>query len=227
VEHKAQPAVEKPTQDIVAHRGVDSESGAENSTISKQPAKAEESIKSEDRRELEAKQSKMVTEVIKRLKEKKEKDSAKALVQKPKAKRDKVAVTKKVKKREVVRRVPKLKRQTKTKYRVVTIRKGDTLASLAEKYYGNPMYYKPIIRANRDIRSSRSRLRIGQKVIIPTLDKSKKGRRLVRVRKGDTLASIAKRYYGNPNKYQKIIDANYKIKNKHTRLHIGQLIYVP
>ncbi len=114
----------------------------------------------------------------------------------------------------------------KPQYRVITVKKGDTLASLAEKYYGNPMDFKRIIRANRDIKNSHSHLHLGQKVIIPIITHSNNAR-LVRVRKGDTLYSIAKRYYGSSKKYQKIIDANYKIKNIHTPLHVGEVIRVP
>ncbi len=114
----------------------------------------------------------------------------------------------------------------KSQYRVVTVKKGDTLASLAEKYYGNPMDFERIVRANRDIRSSHSHLHLGQKVIIPIITHSKNAR-LVKVRKGDTLYSIAKRYYGSSRKYQKIIDANYKIKSIHTRLYVGEIIRVP
>ena len=121
------------------------------------------------------------------------------------------------------RRAKKVK---KPQYRVVTVKKGDTLASLAERYYGNPMDFKRIVRANRDIRSSHSRLHLGQKVIIPIITHSKNAR-LVRVRRGDTLYSIARRYYGSSKKYQKIIDANYKIKSIHTPLHVGEVIRVP
>ncbi len=119
-----------------------------------------------------------------------------------------------------------VKKVKKPQYRVVTVKKGDTLASLAERYYGNPMDFKRIVRANRDIRSSHSHLHLGQKVIIPIITHSNNAR-LVRVRSGDTLYSIAKRYYGSSKKYQKIIDANYKIKNIHTPLHVGEVIRVP
>jgi len=119
-----------------------------------------------------------------------------------------------------------VKKVKKPQYRVVTVKKGDTLASFAERYYGNPMDFKRIVRANRDIRSSHSHLHLGQKVIIPIITHSQNAR-LVRVRQGDTLYSIAKRYYGSSRKYQKIIDANYKIKSIHTRLHVGEVIRVP
>jgi len=57
--------------------------------------------------------------------------------------------------------------------------------------------------------------------------KLKKKRRIVIVRKGDTLASIAKKFYGNPMKFQRIVNANYSIKSSSTPLKIGQRIHVP
>jgi len=130
-------------------------------------------------------------------------------------------------------RTKKVEKPKKPQYRVVTVRKGDTLASISKRFYGNPMKFKRIIRANRDIKSASTQLHLGQKIIVPIIQsKSKKKkvvtkRRMVTVRKGDTLAIIAKRFYGDSSKYKKIVNANYKIKNEHTPLHIGQKIYVP
>jgi nucleoid-associated protein YgaU len=52
-------------------------------------------------------------------------------------------------------------------------------------------------------------------------------RRFVIVRRGDTLASISKKFYGNSMKFKRIIRANYSIKSSSTPLKIGQRIYVP
>jgi len=112
----------------------------------------------------------------------------------------------------------------KKRYRVVTVRKGDTLASIAERYYGNPMYYKKIARANKIWKSSR--LKVGQKIIVPQLDERIR-KRLYRIRRGDTLRRISKRFYGTANKVQKIVDANYKIKSAKSRLNVGDIIYIP
>jgi nucleoid-associated protein YgaU len=203
----------------------------------KKPSKTADNSKSQKDKRREEEESKIVTEVIKKIKERESKIAKKSQadeVDKEKSQNNKrVAevkkVEKKVVKREVKRVVKKVVKRAKPKrpqYRVITIKKGDTLASLAERFYGNPMDFKRIIRANRDIRRASSSLKPGQKVIIPNMEKHKQ-KRLVSVRKGDTLASIAERFYGSHKKYQKIIDANYKIKNKHTPLHVGQLIYVP
>jgi len=136
-------------------------------------------------------------------------------------------------------------------YKLITVKKGDTLASIAKKFYGNSMMFDKIVMANLDIEKD-STLHIGQQIVVPTIDPeeyqpqttrhsttrhstirhsttrhSATNRIVIRVKKGDTLESIAKRFYGNSSKYQRIIDANHKIKNKYTILHIGQKIYIP
>ena len=144
--------------------------------------------------------------------------------------------------------IKKVDKPKKPQYRIVTVRKGDTLASISKRFYGNPMEFKRIVRANRNIKRASSHLHIGQKIIVPIIKseetKSKiakkkivkpkvvkkkvaKKKIIIRVKKGDTLESISKRFYGSSLKYQKIINANHKIRNKHTRLHIGQKIYIP
>lgn len=149
------------------------------------------------------------------------------LVEKSKSKEHKKVVKAKSKE------IKKAEKPKKPQYRVITVKKGDTLASISKRFYGNPMKFKRIIRANRDIKRASAHLRLGQKIIVPIVTSKKtdkkitKKRRMVTVRKGDTLASIAKRFYGDSSKYKKIVNANYKIKNEHTPLHIGQKIYVP
>ena len=140
-----------------------------------------------------------------------------------------VAVQKKeiVKKEKIVQKKKTniLKYET-IKQRVRTVKSGDTLASIAKRFYGNAMDFKRIIRANPRIRSSKTSLHLGQKIIIPRKD-NKKTRRYIIVEKGNTLASIAKKVYGNKDKIPKIVRANYKIKSKNSTLRLGQKVYVP
>ena len=112
------------------------------------------------------------------------------------------------------------------KPRIITIKRGDSLASIAKRFYGNAMDFKRIIRANPRIRSSKTALRFGEKIIIPRKD-NKKTRRYIIVKKGYSLAFIAKKVYGDKNQIAKIVRANYNIKSKHSTIHIGQKIYVP
>jgi nucleoid-associated protein YgaU len=52
-------------------------------------------------------------------------------------------------------------------YRRVTVGKGDTLFSLAQRYYGNKSRWRDIYAANRDVMKSEGDLRIGMEVKIP------------------------------------------------------------
>ncbi|MBK9990357.1 MAG: LysM peptidoglycan-binding domain-containing protein [Verrucomicrobia bacterium] len=58
-------------------------------------------------------------------------------------------------------------RPTTGSYRRHTISKGDTLYSLAQKYYGNRSRWRDIYAANRDVMKSEGDLRIGMEVKIP------------------------------------------------------------
>ncbi|CAA6823161.1 MAG: Unknown protein [uncultured Sulfurovum sp.] len=142
----------------------------------------------------------------------------------------KKAIPEKVVKEKVVEKkiVPKKIESTivKRKPRIVTIKKGDTLNLIAQRYYGNSMDFKRIIRANKSLKSAKSSLRLGQKIIVPYLPKNKT-RRFVTVKSGYSLAYISKKFYGTTGKVQKIVNANPDIKNKKSTLRIGQKVYVP
>ena len=53
------------------------------------------------------------------------------------------------------------------KGRVVLVKKGDTLSSLAEKYYGDSMAFHEIIAHNKNITEDSQQLHAGQKITIP------------------------------------------------------------
>ena len=134
---------------------------------------------------------------------------------------------KKIKKVIIKKRTPSLVvHYEKIKPRIVHVKKGDTLAILAKRFYGNEMEFKRIIRANRRIKSAKTALRLGEKLVIPRKS-TKKSRRYIIVEKGNTLALIAKKFYGDVKAVSKIIRANYKIKSSRSMLHLGQKVYVP
>lgn len=58
-------------------------------------------------------------------------------------------------------------------------------------------------------------------------DKSGFRGRITVVKKGDTLSSIAEKYYGNSMMFSKIIQSNQSIKNDETILKAGQIINIP
>ena len=51
--------------------------------------------------------------------------------------------------------------------------------------------------------------------------------RFVTVEKGDTLSAIAKRVYGDANKYQKIFEANKPMLKNPDRIYPGQSLRIP
>lgn len=110
--------------------------------------------------------------------------------------------------------------------KIIHVRKGDTLLILAKRFYGNEMEYKRIIRANRRIKSEKTALHVGEKLIIPRKD-NKRRRRYIIVEKGNTLALIAKKFYGDERAVSRIVRANYKIKSSRSLLRLGQKVYVP
>lgn len=135
-----------------------------------------------------------------------------------------IVVTKVIQK--VKKESPLIIKYERIKPRMLRVRVGDTLASISKRFYGNPMEFKRIIRANRRLKSHKTALRFGEKIVIPRKDK-KKTRRFIVVKKGNTLASISRKVYGNSDKILKIIRANYKIKSKNSTLRLGQKVYVP
>lgn len=112
------------------------------------------------------------------------------------------------------------------KPRYYKVRTGDTLATIAKRFYGNTSKYRGIVRANQRLRSSKTALRLGEKLLIPRTD-GKTTRRYILVEKGDSLALLAKEFYGDKNEFKRIIRANYRIKNANSTLRIGQKIYLP
>jgi len=48
------------------------------------------------------------------------------------------------------------------------IKRGDTLSGIAKKYYGDPMQYKALFEANREVIEDPDKIYPGQKIRIPT-----------------------------------------------------------
>lgn len=51
--------------------------------------------------------------------------------------------------------------------RIVVVKKGDTLSSLSEKYYGNSMAFSKIIEHNPSLKNQGSLLKVGQVIKLP------------------------------------------------------------
>ncbi|MCC6784701.1 MAG: tail protein X [Planctomycetes bacterium] len=111
---------------------------------------------------------------------------------------------------------------------------GETLSSIAIRYYGEERHWPRILDANPGL--DPNRMKANSELEIPVLATSTAvprpsprtapaGGVLHRIAEGETLSSIARRYYGRENDWQRIVDANPGIDTK--RLAIGTEIVVP
>ena len=53
-------------------------------------------------------------------------------------------------------------------YYFYTVQEGDSLGGIAQNFYGDAAYYKVIFEANRRLLSSPNRIKVGQRLRIPT-----------------------------------------------------------
>ncbi|MDR4505924.1 MAG: LysM peptidoglycan-binding domain-containing protein [Candidatus Scalindua sp.] len=128
-----------------------------------------------------------------------------------------------------------------------TVRSNESLAVLSKKYYGDKAKWRVIFEANRDKMSNPDVLYVGLRLKIPSLsdlpqgsgsDISKKRfaqrinheaveTRNYKIRRGDTLHSIAAEFYEDGSLWWKIYEANEdKIEDKNF-LIIGRTLVIP
>jgi nucleoid-associated protein YgaU len=114
-----------------------------------------------------------------------------------------------------------------------SIRSGDTLSSIAQQWFGDADKWDLIAEANPSI--DPHRLRIGQRITLPTLDARRAetpraGRESLihTVKAGETLSGLAKSYYGNGGLWERIYVAN-KLTLNHdpNALQVGMRIIIP
>lgn len=135
------------------------------------------------------------------------------------------------------------------------VKSNDSLRKIANKYYGDESKWLLIFNANQDKIHDRNSLRIGTELIIPVektaSEKTKEGRRAETttpalsqvvsveeekavdsekrhtVLQGDTLYTLAVKYYHNGTQWEKIFDANKKTLKNKKFLKIGQELVIP
>lgn len=130
------------------------------------------------------------------------------------------------------------------KPKIHTVKAGDTLASIAKLYYGSESKWKIIQEANKEKVPDETKLRIGVKLTIPPLKDQKSGtlpatvstsdqsagttaKRTHTVAADETLSSISEKYYGSPNEWQRIYQANRSILSNPNRLQRGMVLVIP
>jgi nucleoid-associated protein YgaU len=128
---------------------------------------------------------------------------------------------------------------------IYTVQQGDTLYGIAVQRYGDAKYVPMIEAANPGL--TPKSLQVGHKLTLPapeaaekpapsdggpavkpTEDRPADAGKIYIVRRGDTLATIARRFYGDASMYRKIYEANSDTLSSVTvPLYVGQHLRMP
>ncbi len=122
---------------------------------------------------------------------------------------------------------PQTKRVDHAEHHVVQA--GDDLWTLAERYYGDGRDWRKIAIANPTLLTGGpDRLQVGWRLRIPELDtKGHTGDRVITVRRGDTLSSIAERELGTSARWRDIFHVNRAQLSDPDELAVGMPLVVP
>ena len=124
---------------------------------------------------------------------------------------------------------------------------NDSLSGLSKKYYGDMSIWREIFNANKDKIANPDNLRVGVVLIIPDITASKAEKkkayevssatesvkrssstgRTHKIRTGDTLYKLAKKYYDDYSMWEKIYDANEDTIQSKNSLRVGQILIIP
>lgn len=89
---------------------------------------------------------------------------------------------------------------------VHVVRDGETLASIAQRYYGDPRRESVLVAENGLTTQGGSAIVVGLRLVIPTVTYH-------RVRAGETWAQIAEQHYGDLRRAYAIIEANPAVES--------------
>lgn len=105
-----------------------------------------------------------------------------------------------------------------SKPKTYKVQRGDSLYSIAQRFYGDGSKWTVIRDANKDRISRTDALKIGAELLIPEVSQRRTvvpaaipaapGQKTHTVAKGETLSSIAQKYYGSQAKSTLIYNAN-------------------
>ncbi len=122
------------------------------------------------------------------------------------------------------------------------VQPGDTLSTIAQKYYGDRNYWRTIYDANRDKMTSPNGLRVGVRLVIPkraeTVDESttqpsrtqvtaNTQYRNYTVQPGDSLSRLAQKFMGSQRHTNKLYELNRNVIADPDSLTVGTVIRVP
>jgi nucleoid-associated protein YgaU len=104
------------------------------------------------------------------------------------------------------------------------VQPGDTLSKIAQEAYGDANLWPKIYAENKSvIGNDPNRISSGQRLFIPPL-----GHIRYTVQPGDSLSGIARRFYGDPNRWREIYDANRQVIGNDPDLILpGQVFQIP
>lgn len=125
--------------------------------------------------------------------------------------------------------------------RTHVVRSGENLTSISKLYYGTGAKWRRIHEANRSLIPNQDQLKVGMKLTIPGVagesvpaatvssrDAAASDTRRHTVRQGESLRSIARRYYGTEVGWERIHKANRaRIGDDPRKLKIGVVLVVP
>jgi nucleoid-associated protein YgaU len=101
-----------------------------------------------------------------------------------------------------------------------TVVAGDTLRSIAQRFYGDENQWRRIFNANRDQIFNPDQISAGWVLTIP-------GFRPYAVKAGDTLRSIAQGFYGAENQWPRIFNANRDQIDDPDVISVGWILRIP
>lgn len=115
-----------------------------------------------------------------------------------------------------------------------TVKRGDTMSSIAAEWFGDASKWDLIAKENPLV--DPARMQVGQKLRLPPKDAQRSrgqsstddGRTVYTVRSGDSLSKIAREVYGDSSKWQLIYDANRSvIGHDPADLKVGMKLVLP
>ncbi|MCA9600415.1 MAG: LysM peptidoglycan-binding domain-containing protein [Polyangiales bacterium] len=98
------------------------------------------------------------------------------------------------------------------------VREGETLASIAQQYYGDPKREEILVAENGLIVQGGATIASGMRLVIPWVEYH-------RVEPGETWTTLAERFYGDPRRAFLLIDANHG--SARTQPSVGGELLVP
>ncbi len=108
-------------------------------------------------------------------------------------------------------------------HKVYTAGAGDTLESVAQRYYGDPGQARLLRRANE----GRLRLTEGDQILLPTHDHGLGSERIHVVEEGDSLWKVAVKVYGQGHRWEEIWEANRHQLATPDDLRTGMELVIP